>query len=172
MALAARFGSGAFGSLLRLLGVIALSPVADIPGASTVIAAFIVLIAGQLAIGRRQIWLPRRLGHHVLESVTLDRIVRFGRPPARLIGRLTRRRLAALAEGQAARAIGALILVLALMLLPLKVVPFGATVPSAAIAALGFALAARDGHFTLLALIPAAGALYLVTTLGSALGLL
>ena len=67
------------------------------------------------------------------------------RPVSRFLGKIIWPRFAFLTQGVFARAIGAACAMLALMLPPLEVVPFGATVPSSAITAFGLALVARDG---------------------------
>ena len=54
-------GRDAFGPALLTLGLVALSPVGDIPGAPTFLSIFIVSVGVQWAAGRSEPWLPRAL---------------------------------------------------------------------------------------------------------------
>lgn len=160
-----RLGDNAFGPALLTLGIIALSPIGDIPGAPTVMSGFIVLIAAQLAAGRENFWLPQFLLRRSLKAGSLRRAVRLVRPVGRFLGKIIWQRVAFLTRGAFARAIGAACALLALMLPPLEVVPFGATVPSSAITAFGLALVARDGLLASLALLLSGAGVYLVATI-------
>jgi hypothetical protein len=162
-------GVNIFGAALLVLGVLALSPIGDIPGMPTVMSIFILLIATQLLAGRRDIWLPDWLERRQIRASLLERAIALARPPFRLVGRLFRARLTWLTEGAFARLVGGACALLALTLPPLEVVPFGATVPSAAIMVFGLALATRDGLLTLLALAICGAGSYLVV--GGLLGL-
>ena len=87
------------------------------------------------------------------------------RPVSRFLGKIIWPRFAFLTQGVFARAIGAACAMLALMLPPLEVVPFGATVPSSAITAFGLALVARDGLLASLALLLSGAGVYLLATM-------
>ena len=50
-------GRDAFGPTLLALGLLALSPVGDIPGAPTVLGIFIFSVGLQMAAGRKTIWI-------------------------------------------------------------------------------------------------------------------
>jgi hypothetical protein len=52
-AIADAVGRRSFGSLLLLSGLIVLSPIGDVPGTPTIMAAFIITIAAQLLVGRQ-----------------------------------------------------------------------------------------------------------------------
>lgn len=158
-------GSHAFGPALLTLGIIALSPIGDIPGVPTVMSAFIVLIAGQLALGRANFWLPQFLLRRSVKAGSLRKAVRLVRPVGRLLGSVIWARFSFLTRGVFARAIGAACAMLALMLPPLEFVPFGATVPSSAITAFGLALVARDGLLASLGLLLSGGGVYLVASM-------
>lgn len=165
-----KLGEGAFGPALLTLGIISISPVGDIPGVPAFLSVFIILVGGQLALGRERFWLPQFLLKRPIKAQHLRKIVRFLRPVARVVGRIIWRRLAFLTTGPFARAIGGVCTLLALTLPPLEFIPFGATAPSSAITAFSLALVANDGLLASLALILTATTVYLVATAIAGLG--
>src|SRR4051794_21867430 len=80
------FGRRAFGALLFIFAVPNLLPLP--PGSTAVLGLPLVLIAPQLALGVRNLWLPRALGRRTVRRSDLKRI--FGRllPRQRKIERL------------------------------------------------------------------------------------
>jgi len=159
-----RLGTAAFGPALLVLGLVALSPIGDIPGVPTVMGLVILLIAGQLLAARQRFWLPGWLLKRRVNSSRLLTTVRYARPAARFLGRFLKPRLTFLTDGPFARAAGGFACLLALSLPPLEFVPFAATVPSSALTLLGLALVTRDGLLAALALLLGTTAAYLVTT--------
>ncbi|MFP4274839.1 MAG: exopolysaccharide biosynthesis protein [Paracoccaceae bacterium] len=143
-------GRDAFYPALLTAGLLALSPLGDLPGGSALFGLVIVAITAQLLFGRRELWLPRRLARQSFDARRLHQTARALRPAARVLGVVVRERLSWLTRGPFARAIAGLCLVLALTMPPLEVVPFGATIPSAAITGFSIALLARDGLLALL----------------------
>jgi len=158
-------GRDAFGPTLLALGLLALSPVGDIPGAPTVLGIFIFSIGLQMAAGRKTLWIPRPLARRSVKGRRLRQAASLFRPVMRVLAVIIRARLTYLTEDPFARVIAAICAALALTLPPLEFVPFGATVPSSVITGFSIALVARDG---LLALISAAlmiGGGYIILTL-------
>jgi hypothetical protein len=145
-------GRNAFAPAMLTLGLLALSPIGDIPGAPTVLSIFIVTVGMQMVVGRRELWLPRFLADRSFSAHRLRQTARVFRPVVRIVGMIVWRRLTFLTVGLFERAIAALCVLLALTLPPLEVVPFGATVPSSVITGLAVALVARDGLLALLSL--------------------
>lgn len=141
-----------FGPLLLAPALFVLPPIGVIPGVPTLMAMVIVLLAGQLALGRRHPWLPRRLRTITIErkkfDLAYDRIL----PVTRRIDRLLYPSLPRLTRSPAPRLVAVACLVLALSMVPLELVPFAAAIPAAAIALLGLALSVRDGRLILAAM--------------------
>lgn len=54
-------GGRAHGPLLFAAGLITLTPVSAVPGVPSLLAFAVVLIAGQMLVGCKQVWLPRWL---------------------------------------------------------------------------------------------------------------
>jgi len=160
-------GRDAFGPALLTLGLLALSPVGDIPGAATVFAVFIFGVGVQMAAGRATPWLPRALARRSVRGRQLCRAASLFRPVVRVLAVVIRARLTFLTEGVFARAIAATCAILALTLPPLEFVPFGATVPSSVISGFSIALVARDGLLALLSFaLMIAGGYFVLTLVG------
>lgn len=160
-----RLGRDAFGPALLTLGLLALSPVGDIPGAPTVLGIFIVSVGLQMVAGRSELWLPRALADRSFKGRRLCQTANLFRPVAKVLGTIIWTRLTFLTDGPFARAIGGTCAVLALTLPALEIVPFGATVPSSAITGFSIALVARDGLLALLSFALTIGGGYLALSL-------
>lgn len=158
------FGRGAFGPALLLLGLLALSPLGDIPGGPSVMSIGIVIIAAEMALGRETLWLPRLLTKRSVKAERLRQIIKPLRKVLSLLGKVFKPRLTILTQGPFARLIAVMCGMLALTLPPLEVVPFGATIPSSIITILAMGLVARDGLLVLLSFALITGAAYLGIT--------
>jgi hypothetical protein len=139
------FGARAFGAVLFVFSVPNLLPLP--PGSSSVLGAPLVLIAPQVALGRRSPWVPGRVRRRAVPRTA------FSAAFARLIGplerieRVSRPRLTWLFGPVGERMIGLVCTVLALVLiLP---IPFGNMLPAAAVGALSLSLVQRDGVIAL-----------------------
>jgi len=160
-------GRDAFGPALVTLGLLALSPVGDIPGAPTILAIFIFGVAVQMAAGRNTPWLPRALARRSVKGRHVCRAASLFRPVVRLLAAVIWARLTFLTDGHFARAIAGTCAILALTLPPLEIVPFGATVPSSVITGFSIALVARDGLLALMSFaLMIAGGYFILTLVG------
>lgn len=158
-------GRDAFSPVLLSAGLLALSPLGDVPGASALLGGIIVTITAQMLLGRRTLWIPDFVVRGDFNSRRLHQTTRVLRPVVRILGVVVRRRLVWLTAGAFERAIATICLVLALTLPPLEVVPFGATVPSSIITAFSISLVARDGLLALLSIALMTGGGWFVATL-------
>lgn len=146
--LVALLGDRAFGALLLILSIPNVLPV---PGLSTATGVPMLLIGAQMAAGRPQPWLPRRLA-----AVTMDRerflaVMRRARPWIRRIEHRLAARLPLLTSPPAERLLGLAIAILAgVLALPIV---FGNQPPAFAIALIALGLIERDGAFVLAGLL-------------------
>lgn len=142
----AAFGRRAMGALLFIFATPNLLPLP--PGSSTVLGAPLVLIAPQVAIGVRQVWLPGRTAARRISAATLHRtLARLG-PWLERIEHVSRPRLSFFFGPIGDRILGLVCSTLALVLiLP---VPLGNLLPAAAIATLSLSLVLRDGLIAIL----------------------
>lgn len=144
-------GNRSFGPLLLLAGAIIFSPLSGIPGTPTLIAAFVLLVSGQLLFGRKHFWLPGKLLKRSIARPLLVKAVQWLRPVARFVDRLIRARLQQFVGRIGVYVIAGTCCVIALGLPVMEVVPFSATAAGAALTAFGLAMIARDGLLALIA---------------------
>src|SRR5690606_29549535 len=86
-------GHRSFGALLLVPGLLVFSPLSGIPGLPSIFAVIITLIAVQLLVGRRHIWLPDWLLKRTASRSKYDRAMAFLKRPSKYIDRLLRQRL-------------------------------------------------------------------------------
>lgn len=67
------FGYQAFGPVLVLFGLLAMSPFGAIPGVPVALGAVIILFAVQILFGRSSPWLPGILASIKVEKSQIDR---------------------------------------------------------------------------------------------------
>lgn len=163
-AITEELGSRSFGPLLLLAGLVILTPiVGDIPGVPTLMAMIVLLVAGQLLIGRRHLWLPRWLLDRAVARGKVDKALLWVRRPAQLIDRILRPRLTVFVAGPGVYAIALVCVVIAAATPPMEFVPFTANGAGIALTAFGLALIAKDGLVALVAF------LFTAATLGAVL---
>ena len=155
-------GERSFGPLLLIPGLAALTPIGIIPGAPTLLAIVIVLIAGQLVIGRSEFWLPKFLAERSVKGARLKSSLHKVRPAARFLDRILKPRLTFLTGRVGLRVAAGVCLLVALLIPPMELVPFGVAAPATAIVAFGLGFTTRDGLLTLIALIASAASVGLI----------
>lgn len=164
------FQSNGYGPLLLVAGLIIILPTGGIPGLPTVLGVSIILIAGQLVLGRPTPWLPRPLRNLKLKKRKFDKGADTIKPVTRKIDYILKARMSYLASGTAARFVGVVFVMMALLLPITEFVPFSDIVPGLAITSLALGLTARDGLFIIIGLIMATiamtGALYILVFIG------
>jgi len=145
-------GPRSFGALLLVAGLITLMPlVGDIPGVPTVMAVFVVLVAGQLLLRRRHLWLPEWLLDRSVEHEKLDTALDWLDRPAQFIDRWLQPRLQWFTHRAAAYPIAIACLFVAALMPIMEFIPFSANLAGAALTAFGLALITKDGLLALFA---------------------
>lgn len=146
-------GRRSFGPLLLVAGLVTLAPIiGDIPGVPTLMGIVVLLTAGQLLFRRDHFWLPQWLLRRTLPRDKLCKMLKWLRPPARFLDRLTRPRLVVFTGGVGSYAIAIVCIVVALMMPATEVVLFSANVVGLVLTLFGLALIAHDGFLALIAL--------------------
>ena len=156
-------GERSVGALLLVPGLLVLSPLSGIPGLPSVFAVMVMLIAGQLLVGRRHFWLPQWLLQRTASRSKYDRALAFLKRPAAFVDRLIRPRLKFLTQGLAIRGNALLCMAIAATMPPLEIIPFGNTTAGAALSVLGVGMMARDGLMILLAIVFLLALLFLIS---------
>lgn len=144
-------GRRSFGPILLLVGLIAFSPLSGIPGMPSMLGVTVILVAGQLVVGKKRFWVPGWVARRSISRGKLDRALKFLRRPARWVDNVLRERLAFLTRGIATYGIALLSLLIAATMPPLEIVPFAASTAGLALMAFGLALTAHDGVMALVA---------------------
>lgn len=154
--LAAQLHSRAWGGLLFIFAAINMLPLP--PGTSAFFALPILLVAGQMVFGRATPWFPARLDRRGVTKQELRRLIgKIAWLEAR-VERILKPRVATLTSPAAARVIGLVCFLLALVAaIP---VPLFHVAPAAAIVLFGLALIYRDGMLVIVAAV--AGVLSIV----------
>lgn len=151
-------GSRGYGPLLLALALIELLPTGAIPGVPTFIAVCVVLLAGQMVIGRTTPWVPAKLRRKGFSHDKFEKARDKIRPTTQKLDKAIKPRLAQFASPFAARIVGGICILLALTMPPLELIPFASSIPSLSIGLFGVGLGAHDGLIVLLATVVAIGA--------------
>ncbi len=138
-------GDRGYGPLLFVPALIDISPIGGIPTLPTLLALIMALVAGQIVLGRKTIWLPGVLRRRSVTSERMTKATDKLRPIASWLDRWFHGRLTWLTTPWVSRVAAVLILFLCLSVPPLELLPFATTVPMAAIASFGLAMTLQDG---------------------------
>lgn len=155
-------GRRAYGPILLLLGVIATSPIAAVPGLNWVFALLTLVIAMQILIGKDFPWVPQRILAFEFKRETMVNGLTKMEPYAVRVDKFLKPRLTFLSDPPFVQMVALICIVAALVTFPLGLVPFGPLLPSLAILFFGLGLTARDGVMLVLSGLGLAGAVWLV----------
>ncbi|MEO0714864.1 MAG: exopolysaccharide biosynthesis protein [Pseudomonadota bacterium] len=159
-ALIEAFEDRAFGPVLTLLGLLALSPFGAIPGIPAVLALVLVLFAGQIVVGRSSPWLPGFVGTISVEEDKISRFQESAKDWMSQIDGILRPRFEIFAGTLARQIAASVTIVLALAMIPLEAIPFAVAIPAAGIVLFGIGLTARDGLVMLFGFAASLGAAF------------
>jgi len=145
------FGDRSFGAAMLLLALPNLVPLP--PGASTVFGLPLILIAAQMALGMRAVWLPDAIRRRSIATSVFSKVVNATRPYLRRAERLLTPRLQFMLSPLARRSIGAGCVVLAILIaLPIPLANF---LSGLSVAAFALGLLRHDGAAVLIGWIAA-----------------
>jgi hypothetical protein len=136
-----RLDERAFGLMILILAIPCLVPA--LYGVPQIVGIPILLLAGQMLVGREEPWLPEAALKRRVSKAMLDRMADFAVKRMGWFERLSRPRLTLFTQGLAERA-AAVFMILATLTI---VLPMTNTVPSVALALLSVGLIQRDGLF-------------------------
>ncbi|MEM7489600.1 MAG: exopolysaccharide biosynthesis protein [Pseudomonadota bacterium] len=137
--------------LLMAVACIAVSPLSGIPFVTTACGLSIAVLAGQLLLNRRAIWLPGRLRRRSVQVGRLRAGLRRADSVAGRMEAVMRRRLVWVTGGPVRVVLLTVCLVFGLTMPVLEIVPFAGTTLAALVLVIALALIARDGAVALLA---------------------
>jgi hypothetical protein len=135
------------------------------PGIPTVCGLALCLIAVNLILGRRRLWLPKMIADKSIARADLRRAVDRTLPYLQRLERICRPRLAIVTEPLGKRFIGIIVLVLGLLLI--MPIPFlGNMPPGAAAVVIAIGVAERDGVVVIIGLLAAVIAIAVASAAG------
>ncbi|MDP3740625.1 MAG: exopolysaccharide biosynthesis protein [Hyphomonadaceae bacterium] len=151
-----------FGAVILLLGLIAVSPLTIVPGATWAVAAATLLFSVQLLFGLKHPMMSRKLFDLKMPRPALETFVKTTRNLAHVADKLTAPRLGFLTRPPFVIGVALVCTIAALVTFPLGLIPLGPVLPGISILLMGIGLTARDGVFLLLSTLAMAGAVLLV----------
>ena len=152
-----RLDERGFGLMILILSIPCLVPF--LYGVPQALGIPILLLAGQVLLGREEPWLPEPILRRRIPKAWLERMAGFASTRLRWLERVARPRLRMLACGPGERIAGMFMILATLTI----ILPLTNTVPSTALALLAVGLLARDGVFV------AAGSLIAAVWVGALL---
>jgi len=140
------FEGRSFGPFFILAGLLALiPPVGAIPGLPAAVGAAAAILAVEMLLGRRRIWLPRAINSMAVKRSLIETARDKAAPVLAAIDRPVTKRFTWMTDGAGRRVAAAFALFLSLLLIPMELAPFAVALPAAGLCAVGVALVAHDG---------------------------
>ncbi len=158
-------GRRSYGPLLLVIGLFAISPATMVPGMTWFAAALTLIVAGQMALGRPSIWLPKKALGAELPRAAVASGIEKSRGVAKTIDKLLRPRLTFLSRPPFVNLVAVMCILAALITFPLGLIPFAPFAPGMAVVFFGLGMVARDGLWLALGSAAMAGAFWLVKPL-------
>lgn len=155
------FGRRSYGPLLLVIGLFAISPATVVPGMTWLVAALTLVVAGQMALGLKRVWLPRGALQAELPREAVLGGIEKSRSVANRIDGLLKPRLTFLSGAPFVNIIAILCIAAALITFPLGLIPFAPLAPGIAVVFFGLGMVARDGLWLLLGTAFLSGAIWL-----------
>lgn len=154
--------SKGIGALLAILALVIILPVGAIPGVPAVFALMIIAISVQVLMGRKRLWIPKKLGRLSFSNKRFERSAKRFMPYAKRIDRYIKPRIEFLFYHETDYIVAVFSIILAATIPVLGFVPMLATVPAMGIFFLGLALMRHDGLFLTFATITVIISVYLL----------
>ncbi|HVK81829.1 MAG TPA: exopolysaccharide biosynthesis protein, partial [Verrucomicrobiae bacterium] len=124
-----------------------------------------LLVAGQMALGMKRIWLPRKAREMALPRDSVKGAVEKSRGVAKFVDTLLKPRLTFLSKPPFVNLVALLVIGAALITFPLGLVPLLPLIPGLAVVFFGLGMTARDGLWLLLGTLAVGGAFWLALPL-------
>lgn len=147
------FGRRAYGPILFVVGLVSLSPVGAIPGASILIGTVVILLMAQYIVRDAAPWLPGWVVNRKVGADGVRQAVDRLRPYVLWMGTVIKPRLTVFAEPPWIYLAAAVAIMMAATMYPLALVPWGVLPPSLAIVLLGLGMMSSDGLVMLVGIV-------------------
>lgn len=151
------FGDRSFGPIIVLLGLlVVVPPIGAVPGLPMIVGLVIILFTIQIIFGADRIWVPGFIEKRSISKEKLKAADKKAKPWLKRIDGLISQRITMLTGPWSVYASAVIVIFLALLMIPLELVPFAVAAPGAAITLYGLAIMARDGVLMLIGYVLAA----------------
>ncbi|MEM6279805.1 MAG: exopolysaccharide biosynthesis protein [Verrucomicrobiota bacterium] len=147
-----QFKDRGFGPLLLAPALLAVLPTGAIPGVPTICAIFILLVSGQILFGKSHPWLPQRIRQFSFSKAKFKAGFERVKPWTKRFDRLLSPRLQFITGEIGTRLVALIAMALALLMIPLELIPGACAAPGISIGLFAMSLCARDGLLALIAL--------------------
>ncbi len=159
-------GARSFASVMLLFSLIAVSPASTIPGVTTSVAMVTFLVAAQMMIGRRHLWLPALITRRQLPATKLARSIKWLRRPIGFVERHLKARLTFLLQPPWLYLPLALVMFLSALMPMMEFIPASGSLAAAVIALFAAGWLTRDGALVGAAVLVLLGIPALIWSLG------
>ena len=146
-------GRKSFAAVILVFTLMSASPASAIPGLTTVSAIVVVLMAGQMLVGRDGPWLPDFLAKRRLPTSRVCQAVGWLRRPVAFVERFFKPRLSFFVKRPGIFLTLGVMLAIALFMPVMEIVPTSGSIASIVIAFFAAGLLTRDGALVLLGLV-------------------
>ncbi len=144
------FGATAYVPVLIVPALIVFSPLSGIPFLPSIFGLMIALVALQMIIGKRSLWLPTWIMRREVSADQLQKALNWLKPAASWLDRTAKRRFLVL-TAQPLVLIPQLACVFCGLIMPfLELVPFSSSLLAAAVICFSVSFLARDGVFVVI----------------------
>lgn len=142
--------SRGYGPLLLFVALLTLMPTGAIPTVPTIAAVLIILISGQMLLGKNHPWLPRFLRERGIKKEKFRDARDKTSTIIEKLDRLVKPRMHRVFRGPVVKLVAVTCLLIAMTMPPLELLPFAVFVPAAAIGLFGAGLTVKDGLLIIL----------------------
>lgn len=141
-----------FGPLLIAPSALTILPTGAIPGIPALCGIFIILMAGQILIGRHHPWLPKRIKNFSFRRDKMVSAIQKAKPYTSKVDTFLRPRLKFLTQDTATPLVALICVILSLGIVVIGFIPMLPAAISLPILFFGLGISAKDGLMTLLGL--------------------
>lgn len=152
------FGRRSFGPLILVPAILLTLPTGALPGVPLVLGALIGLVALEMLVGRSRPSIPGIFCKVQFSRAGLQKGREQARSVLAVVDSVIAPRMRVLVRPPFLQIVALLCIVLALLLVPVEVIPFATAIPGAALILIGLAITAEDGLAMLVALVATLGA--------------
>jgi hypothetical protein len=151
------WGDRSYGPLFILLGFVAGTPLAIVPGAAAVVGVIIFILAIQMALGKVHPWLPNAALRQSISEKSLRKTREKAASFLFWLDHIVKERMIWASREITRRISAVLVSILGVLMIPFDAIPFAVAAPAWTVVIFGLAITARDGLVMILGAVACAG---------------